>query len=84
MNRNGKVEAQGESLEEINRLDSRFQTRLMDLDRSTQYVSFLVTENSFSSFRKARDIAERWTGDASWELIADDPITFDAARHVGH
>jgi hypothetical protein len=67
------------SLKDLNRPDGKFQVLLMRLDRPTHYISFFVTEDSFSVFRKARDLAERWGWSTSWELIgAHEPIEFDS------
>ncbi|HTS18760.1 MAG TPA: hypothetical protein VMP11_14395 [Verrucomicrobiae bacterium] len=80
----GQSETSGISLEDLAKPDGRFQAALLRSDRKTQYISFKVTDDSFPVFRKARDIAEGWAFDTSWELAeVGPPVTSgaDAAAH---
>jgi hypothetical protein len=57
--------------------NSIFQTVLRQLDPETRYVAFLVRDDSFDVFRKAREMADRIGFDTGWELLGiDEPIKF--------
>lgn len=72
-----KAGTRGESLQEIDNPNSRFHLVLSQLDRERQYVAFLVRDDSFNVFRKAREVADRVGFDTGWELLGiDEPIKF--------
>jgi hypothetical protein len=56
---------------------SQFQAILSQLSKTNQYVAFLVRDDSFSVFRKARQIADEAGFETGWELLGiDEPIKF--------
>jgi hypothetical protein len=56
---------------------SKFQAILSQLDKTNQYVAFLVRDDSFTVFRKARQLADDAGFDTGWELLGiDEPIKF--------
>jgi hypothetical protein len=56
---------------------SQFQAILSQLNKTNQYVAFLVRDDSFGVFRKARQIADEAGFETGWELLGiDEPIKF--------
>jgi hypothetical protein len=56
---------------------SRFQAILSQLDKTNQYIAFLVRDDSFNVFRKARQLADEAGFETGWELLGiDEPIKF--------
>jgi hypothetical protein len=80
-----RPEALGEPTEQLDLPDGRFQFILSQLDPKTQYVTFLVRDDSFVAFRKARQVADKRGFQVGWELLgADEPIKFGTGgRRVG-
>lgn len=67
----------GESFEHIDRPNGMFQTALMRLDKKRKYIAFVVRDDSFPVFRKARQIADKHGFDTGWELLGEsEPIKF--------
>jgi len=67
----------GETLEELADPNSKFQAILSQLDKDHQYIAFLVRDDSFTVFRKARQVADDTGLDTGWELLGiDEPIKF--------
>ena len=68
----------GETMAELgDPTNSKFQAILSQLDKNQQYIAFLVRDDSFNIFRKARDVADTAGFDTGWELLGiDEPIKF--------
>jgi hypothetical protein len=67
----------GEAVTELDDPSSKFQAILSQLDKSQQYIAFLVRDDSFNIFRKARQVADAAGFDTGWELLGiDEPIKF--------
>jgi len=55
----------------------RYQVTLAQFDSKKYYIAFLVRDDSFQVFRKARLIADKIGFDTGWELLgSDEPIKF--------
>ncbi len=64
-------------MEELENPNSKFQAILSQLVKSNQYIVFLVRDDNFNIFRKARQIADTAGFDTGWELLGiDEPIMF--------
>ena len=73
----------GESIQMIGQPDSQFIQALRGLDQQSRYLAFLVRDDSFSVFRKARAIADREGFDTNWELFgAGEAIRFGPASQT--
>jgi hypothetical protein len=73
----GLPEVHGDNIQEIQRRNSNFGETLAQIDEKDRYLVFLVRDDSFDVFRKAREIADRTGYDTGWELLgADEPIKF--------
>lgn len=71
--------SRGEPLEQVEQTNGVFRTALTKLDPQDQYIAFLVRDDSFHVFRKARVIADRLGFDIGWEFLSEDePIKFGA------
>jgi hypothetical protein len=69
----------GEPSEQVGNAAGRFQSVLRNLDFNSQYLVFLVRDDSFSIFRKARQVADDANFDTSWELLGSgEAIKFGA------
>ena len=68
----------GETITDLeNANNGKFQAILSQLNRTNQYIAFLVRDDSFNVFRKARQIADEAGLDTGWELLGiDEPIKF--------
>jgi len=74
-----RPEVHGEGVEQVEIATNRYQAALSQLDSKTQYVAFLVRDDSFVAFREARKVADKMGFDTGWELLAaDEPIKFGA------
>lgn len=72
-----KPEAAGESQDQVEKPNGKFQFILSQLDPKSQYAVFLVRDDSFPVFRRARKVADQLNFDVGWELLAaDEPIKF--------
>jgi hypothetical protein len=70
----------GDRLIELNTPGSKFQQALANLDAQNRYIAFLVRDDSFKAFRKARDIASTAGFETAWELLGfDEPIKFGSS-----
>ena len=55
----------------------KYQAMLSLLDKDKQYIAFLVRDDSFNVFRKARQVADSLGLDTGWELLGiDEQINF--------
>jgi hypothetical protein len=71
--------AQGESWEgdALEQPNGKFQMILRQLDKNTQYIAFLVRDDSFNAFRHGRRAAFHSGFETGWELLGEDePIKF--------
>jgi hypothetical protein len=67
----------GEGTNQLEKANSKYQAALAALDGKTQYVAFLVRDDSFNVFRKARELADKGGFSTGWELLGqDEPIKF--------
>ena len=67
----------GEDLGSLESPNSKYQAILSQLDKDKQYIAFLVRDDSFNVFRKARQIADSAGLDTGWELLGvDESIKF--------
>lgn len=67
----------GETIEELESPNGKFQAILSQLVKTNQYIVFLVRDDSFTVFRKARQVADKAGFDTGWELLGiDEPIKF--------
>jgi hypothetical protein len=68
----------GETITDLeNANNGKFQAILSQLDKDRQYIAFLVRDDSFNVFRKARQLADEAGFDTGWELLGiDEPIKF--------
>jgi len=65
---------EGDALEHPN---GKFQSILRQLDPKTQYIAFLVRDDSFNAFRHGRKAAFKGGFETGWELLGEDePIKF--------
>jgi len=69
----------GERTNDLENSNSKYQAVLTVLDKDKQYIAFLVRDDSFNVFRKARQVADNLGLDTGWELLGiDEPIKFGA------
>jgi hypothetical protein len=69
----------GESAVDLENPNSKYREILSRLDKDKQYIAFLVRDDSFNVFRKARQVADNLGLDTGWELLGiDEPIKFGA------
>jgi hypothetical protein len=74
-----RSDAPGETVDDLDRPNSKFAYILSQLDMKKRYVAFLVRDDSFVVFRKARQVADKIGFDTGWELLGiDEPIKFGA------
>jgi hypothetical protein len=67
----------GETLAELDSPNSNFRAIVSQLVKTNQYIAFLVRDDSFNVFRKARQVADEAGLDTGWELLGiDEPIMF--------
>ena len=68
----------GETIADLeNANNGKFQAILSQLNNTNQYIAFLVRDDSFNVFRKARQLADEAGFDTGWELLGiDEPIKF--------
>jgi len=67
----------GDKVAALSSVGSRFTTALAHANRQTQYVVFLVRDDSFTIFRSARSLVDKLGFDLGWELLApNEPISF--------
>jgi hypothetical protein len=68
---------QGITVNEMDEKTNRFATALGRLSRASQYPVFLVRDDSFAMFRKARELVVSSGFLSGWEFLErDEPITF--------
>jgi len=69
--------AMGETPAALEAANSKYQASLALMDKDNQYIAFLVRDDSFNVFRKARQVADSLGFDTGWELLGiDEPIKF--------
>jgi hypothetical protein len=69
--------AMGDTPTTLEAANSKYQATLALLDKDHQYIAFLVRDDSFNVFRKARQVADSLGFDTGWELLGiDEPIKF--------
>src|SRR5436309_8073400 len=69
--------AKGETPDDLPQPNGKFQAILRQLDAKSQYVAFLVRDDSFDVFRRGRSVAFKSGFETGWELLgADEPIKF--------
>ncbi|NJK46890.1 hypothetical protein HC931_00520 [Candidatus Gracilibacteria bacterium] len=75
----------GESIKEISQVNSEYQMVLNKLNTQSEYLAFIVRQDSFSAFRAARQLAWKEGFDVGWEpQTKDTPIVFGSGgRAVG-
>ncbi len=57
-----------------------FAARIAKLEPRRQYLAFVVRDDAFATFRKARDLATAAGFEVGWEYIGrDEPITFEGS-----
>jgi biopolymer transport protein ExbD len=67
----------GEGAGDLENPNSKYQAMLSLLDKDKQYIAFLVRDDSFNVFRKARQVADSLGLDTGWELLGiDEQINF--------
>jgi hypothetical protein len=67
----------GEMAGDLTGPNSKYRSMLSSLDKDKQYIAFLVRDDSFSIFRKAREVADNMGLDTGWELLdIGEPIKF--------
>ena len=72
-----KPEAHGDDLAALTDPSSNFQKWLRKLSFNTNYLVFLVRDDSYAIFRVARDIADKTGYDVGWEMLDHyEPIKF--------
>lgn len=72
-----RPDVKGETLQQVENAKGKFAGILNRLDPKKQYIAFLVRDDSFEIFRKARLYADSVGYDAGWELLGkNEPIKF--------
>ncbi len=72
-----KPGSKGEAVTQLQAPSGLFQSALAQLDKQSQYIAFLVRDDSFDAFRTARSVADKIGYDTGWELLGEDePIKF--------
>jgi hypothetical protein len=67
----------GEEAGDFANPNSQYRSMLSLLDKDKQYIAFLVRDDSFNVFRKARQVADSLGLDTGWELLGvGEPIKF--------
>jgi hypothetical protein len=80
-----KDDAPSESIKDLVKANSDFQNKLKQLNPGEYYLAFVVREDSFDTFRSARQIAWKNGFDVGWEpMLSKVPIVFTSGgRAVG-
>ena len=74
-----KPGSHGENKEELSKPTSRFHVVLRQLDSTKQYAVFLVRDDSYATFRRARKEAATVGFEVGWELLGEgEPVKFGA------
>lgn len=74
-----KPDVPGESIEQMDHPMGKFQVILDHMESKKQFAFFLVRDDSFPAFRKARQVADKKGFLTGWELLRiDEPIKFGA------
>ena len=72
-----RVGTSGEGAGDLESPNSKYQATLTLLDKDKQRIAFLVRDDSFNVFRKARHVADSLGLDTGWELLGiDETIKF--------
>jgi hypothetical protein len=67
-----RTEGHGETEAALKSPNNNFQRVLDGLDKKAQYVVYLVRDDSFPVFRKARFLSDEADFDSGWELLGPD------------
>jgi hypothetical protein len=74
-----KPDVSGETIDSIEQRSGKYQITLENLNTHKQFAFFLVRDDSFPAFRKARELADKKGFDTGWELLGiNEPIKFGA------
>lgn len=76
----------GETSQQLGQPNSEFQKKLESYDPQSEYLAFLVREDCFQAFRRARDIAWKRNFNVGWEPVAtpeDIVFTSQGGRSIG-
>lgn len=74
-----REDVRGETTKDLENLNSKLRAALSRIDPQNQYVAFLVRDDSFNVFRRARELTDKLGYDTGWELLgSDEPIKFGA------
>ena len=61
-------------------ITNKFGSVIAPINKDNQYLVFLVRDDSFLAFRKARDVSTRAGYRSGWEYLGrDEPLTFVGA-----
>jgi hypothetical protein len=75
----------GDSLADLNKTDCRFRGVLAQLDKRTQYIVFMLRDDSFPVFRHARKLATDAGFTTGWDLLStNEPIKFGVGGSIPH
>lgn len=74
-----RTNVHGEAAENLETPGCKFQKTLAQLNPKVQYCVFLVRDDSFKAFRKARIAVDKLSFETGWELLGvTEPIKFGA------
>ena len=69
----------GNAVDTLDKADGKFQKALSQLKPDERFIAFMVRDDSFPAFRKARAEAEKLGFDTGWELLGEgEPMKFGA------
>jgi|GEM_PF-1924029 len=72
-----RADVHGDSVADLDKPDAKFRATLAQLAARSQCVTFLVHDDSFTAFRRARSLAGQAGFETGWELLgSDEPIKF--------
>jgi len=78
-----KPEAKGDDKNSIDDPSGKFQSWLHQLNATSDYIVFLVRDDSFDIFRQARVVADKIGYDTGWEMLdKNEPIKFGTGGSI--